>query len=288
MLNTLFSALLDSLIDALKILPFLFLAYLLIEYIEHKASHRLISMLSRFGRFSPAVGAATGIVPQCGFSVASAKLYAGRIISFGTIAAVFIATSDEAIPILLSHPESYGYIWKLAVIKFAVAAAAGFILDELFKGESSDKSHSDAHEHLHEGCPHDECEHGVLLPAVKHTLTSMLFVFAALAAVNIIVAFVGENAISSIFPQSRMLQPLIASIFGFIPNCASSIILTELFVQGAISFGALMSGLVTNAGVSYIVLFRSNKNQKRNIILTCIIFFLSLLCGYITQLFPNL
>jgi Predicted permeases len=285
MSNEILAALLDTLLDTLKILPFLFLSYLLIEYIEHKASKKMLLSLSRFGRFSPLVGAAAGVVPQCGFSVASAKLYSGRLISFGTMAAVFIATSDEAIPVLLAHPESYGYIWQLIIIKFVIAVIAGFIIDTLFKTKITAKSLSDAHEHIHKDCGHSECQHGIFKPALKHTLKSVLFVFLVLAAVNIAVAVVGEDAIASIFPQNAILQPLVAVLVGFIPNCASSIILAELFAQGVITFGSFLAGLVTNAGIAYLVLFRSNKDLNRNITIVVIITVLAMLSGYVIQLF---
>jgi len=277
---------LDTLLDALKLLPFLFLAYLLIEFIEHRASDKLVAVLSRFGQFSPVAGAAAGLVPQCGFSVAAAKLYAGRLISFGTLAAVFIATSDEAVPILIAHPESYPYLWKLLVLKFAVACVVGFIIDVVLKNDAGSETHTSAHDHLHEGCAHDECEHGILMPAIKHTAKSALFIFLVLITVNVAVEFVGEDTIASLFTKSLILQPLVASLVGLIPNCASSIILTELFLSGVISFGALVSGLIVNAGIAYIVLFRAKKSGlKRSFALTGIIIAVGLLTGYITQLF---
>jgi hypothetical protein len=276
---------LHGLVDTLELLPFLFAAYLLIEYIEHRASDKLVALLSRFGRFSPVAGAVTGIVPQCGFSITSAKLYAGRLISFGTLAAVFISTSDEAIPILLSHPEHYGYIWKLIVIKLIVAGIAGFAIDALYQKPEDTQNHSQAHDHMHHGCAHDACEHGILRPAIIHTLQSALFIFLVIFAVEVVVELVGDATIASLFTQSILVQPFVAALVGFIPNCASSIILTELFATGAISFGALVAGLITNAGVGYVVLFRSNKDSKRNLSLVGITLLLGLLTGYVLQLF---
>lgn len=279
-------ALLDTLKDTLVLVPFLFLAYLMIEYIEHRASKKIIGMLSTLGRYSPVAGAAAGIVPQCGFSVAAAKLYAGRLISFGTLAAVFIATSDEAIPILLSAPDKYGYLWKLIVIKLIIAIAAGIVIDMLYKPEPADETPADAHDHIHADCEHGECEHGILKPAIKHTFKSTVFIVIVLAIVNIAVALVGEDAIGALFTDSYMLQPLIAAVVGFIPNCAATIVLTELFLTDVISFGAFTAGLITNAGVAYFVLFRSNRgNTKRNMFLVGIIFMIGLLSGYIIQLF---
>lgn len=287
MLHEILHLLTHALLHTLQTLPFLFAAYLLIEYLEHRAGDKLKNMLSRFGRFSPAAGAVTGIVPQCGFSVTAAKLYAGRIISFGTLAAVFISTSDEAIPILLTHPELYGYLWKLILIKIGIAAVAGFAIDAVFRRAKATPAddHSDAHDELHAGCAHGECEHGILRPALKHTLLSGLFIFLIILAMEVIVALIGEEAIAALFAKSLMLQPLLAALLGFVPNCASSIILTELFCNGALTFGSLVAGLVTNAGVGYAVLFRSNKNLKQNLLLLGVIFLIALASGYIIQLF---
>lgn len=286
MLHDLLHLLEHALLDTLKTLPFLFVAYLLIEYVEHRAGDKMTAILSRFGRFSPLAGAVTGIVPQCGFSVAAAKLYAGRIISFGTLAAVFIATSDEAIPILLSHPDKYNYLWQLIVIKLVVAGAAGFAIDALFRrAKATPADHSHAHDEIHSGCAHGECEHGILRPALKHTALSALYIFLVIFAMEVVVELVGEETIASIFSQSLALQPLFAALVGFIPNCASSIILTELFASGALSFGSLVAGLITNAGVGYAVLFRSNKNLKQNLLLVGLLFVLGLAVGYIVQLF---
>lgn len=286
MLQTIFDVLWDAFLDTLLPLLFLFFAYLLIEYIEHKATDKMLGLLSKFGRFSPVAGAVTGIVPQCGFSIAASNLYSGKLITFGTLAAVFIATSDEAIPILLSQPAQYGYIWQLIVIKLIVATVAGFIIDTLLKPGEDTGSVEEAHNSMHAHCAHDECDHGIFKPAIKHTLTSGLYIFLVLVAVGFVVAFVGEHAIASIFTDSAVIQPAVAALVGFIPSCASSIILTELFAQGAITFGALIAGLITNAGVAYAVLFRANrKHLKRNWLLVGIIALVGLLCGYLIQLF---
>lgn len=286
-MDTVLHVLEHALIDTLKTLPFLFLAYLLIEYIEHRASDKFTAMLSRFGRFSPAAGAVTGIIPQCGFSVTAARLYTGRLISFGTLAAVFIATSDEAIPILLSHPDQYSYIWKLIVVKLVVATAAGFFIDAVFQrsAPSLPQQHNHAHDEIHAGCGNDECEHGILKPALRHTALSALYIFIVLLILEIVVVFVGEAAIASLFTRSLALQPVFAALVGFVPNCASSIVLTEMFASGVLSFGSLMAGLVTNAGVAYAVLFRTKENFKQNLLLIGIIFVVGIATGYIIQLF---
>ncbi len=274
----------DAVLDTLKLLPFLFAAYLLIEFIEHRASSHLVALLNKFGRWSPALGAVTGLVPQCGFSVTAAKLYAGRLISFGTLAAVFIATSDEAIPVLLSHPSLYGTIWKLLLIKLAVACIAGFLIDWIFPAKAPADAHSAAHGEMHEHCDHDECGHGIWRPAIQHTLKSALYIFLVILAVSLVIFFIGEDRIALLLNRNAFVQPLISALIGFIPNCASSILLTELYASGILSFGSLVAGLMTNTGIGYLILFRSKHDLKRNILLVALLLFIGLLTGYILQL----
>lgn len=276
--------LLDALIDSLKLLPFLFLAYLLIEFVEHKASDRFAHALSKFGKFGGIAGAALGNVPQCGFSVAAANLYSGRLITFGTLIAVFIATSDEAVPVLVSSAETARYALWLVLIKFAVAAAAGLIIDFIFfkkpDAESSDEAHSEIHSHCH-----DCCEHGILLSALKHTAQIYLFLLLTLAAFNLLIYFVGLEALTAVIGTGRWYSPIICAIVGFIPNCASSVVLTELFCSKLISFGALVAGLTTNSGVALFVLFRVTQHKKEVFSAAAILLVVGVLTGLAVQLF---
>ncbi len=286
-MNNFIELIVDAIVDSVKMLPFLFAAYLLIEYLEHRASGKIEGALKKFGRLSPVAGAATGLVPQCGFSVTAANLYAGRVISFGTLAAVFIATSDEAVPILLSHPEQYGYIWKLLLIKFLIAAAAGLTIDALLNSKPSTVQEKDeAHKELHGHCSHSCCDHGILKPSIKHTLKSWAFIFITMLALNFLIYFVGDEVIASFVGGASWLQPAMAVLVGLIPNCASSIMLTELFAGGALSFGSLVAGLVANSGVGLLYLFRTNHDLKKNLSLTGILMLIGLLSGYVVGLLP--
>lgn len=263
-------------IDTLKVLPLLFAAYLLIEYLEHKASDKLVSILSKPGAFGPMVGSLLGSVPQCGFSVAASNFFSGRVISMGTLVAVFIATSDEALPILISHPEEFINLWKMVVIKIVIAFAAGLLVDFVF--DKNKRRHHD--EPFHELCEHCDCEHqGVFRSALHHTLHIALFILVINLVMGTAVEFIGEGNIAKIMLKGSFFQPFITSLVGFIPNCAASVILTELYIGGSVSFGSLIAGLSTGAGVGLAVLFRTNRHQKENLCIAAILYAVSVAAG---------
>lgn len=267
-----------AILDTIKTLPLLFAAYLLIEYLEHKASKKLISALSKPGALGPVIGSLLGSVPQCGFSVAAANFFSGRVISMGTLVAVFIATSDEALPILISHPEQLGNIWKIILAKVIMAIFGGLLVDRLFKNK-----HEHQHdEPFHEICEHCDCEHrGILRSALLHTLQITLFILIINILFGAAVEFIGEDNIAKIMLKGSIFQPFVTALLGFIPNCASSVLLTELFISGSVSFGSLAAGLSTGAGVGLAVLFRINKHPKENFSIVGIIYVISVCFGII-------
>lgn len=246
--------------DSLKTLPFLFLAYLLIEYIEHRASDRFQAWLAGFGRFGALCGALLGCVPQCGFSVTAANLYSGRVITLGTLVAVFVSTSDEAIPVLLGHADSWGIILQLILIKVVLAILVGLVIDLLCRrAPSADR------QRIHALCHHCGCEHGgILRSAVRHTLSIFLFILLVTLLLNLGVEWLGEERLARLLMSDTLLQPVIAALIGFIPNCAASVLLTELYLAGSISLGSIVAGLTTGAGVGLAVLFRVNRPMKSN------------------------
>ncbi len=282
-LTALLEIILDALVDTLKIVPFLFLVYLLIEYTEHRHSEKLVSALQKLGPLGSLGGALLGSVPQCGFSAAASNLYAGRMISLGTLAAVFISTSDEAIPMLIANPKSAGVIWKLILIKILIATLVGVIADALLKLKKHKSDVEPDFEELCEGC---DCEHHhIAVSALIHTVQISLFIFAVSLLLGIAMHFIGTKAVSEFMLSGSFFQPFVTALFGFIPNCASSVVITELYLQGVISFGSCISGLCTGAGVGLLVLFRSNRHHmKQNFAIMGIMYASAVISGIIINI----
>ncbi len=305
---------LESLIDTAKILPLLFVVYYLIELIEYKnfakiGNHKLLK-----GKASPVLGAVVGCVPQCGFSVISTDLFSKGKLSIGALIAVFIATSDEAIPLMIANPKSIGWMLLLLGVKIVFAIIVGYLAMGLYKlifkntkvysNKKSEVSHAehhedshghdDHHEHHHEQAEQEEeithggcCKHHIETKSFDwlHPLLHCLKISAFILLINILFGmithiWVGEERLISFLNQGKYLQPVVAVIIGLVPNCVSSVVLTELFLLKGLSFGVLVAGLCVNAGLGLIMLIRQNKNWKVNlfIILTLIISSLSL--GY--------
>lgn len=282
-LTALLEIILDALVDTLKIVPFLFLVYLLIEYTEHRHSEKLVSALQKLGPLGSLGGALLGSVPQCGFSAAASNLYAGRMISLGTLASVFISTSDEAIPMLIANPKSAGVIWKLILIKILIATLVGVIADALLKLKKHKSDVEPDFEELCEGC---DCEHHhIAVSALIHTVQISLFIFAVSLLLGIAMHFIGTKAVSEFMLSGSFFQPFVTALFGFIPNCASSVVITELYLQGVISFGSCISGLCTGAGVGLLVLFRSNRHHmKQNFAIMGIMYAAAVISGIIINI----
>lgn len=277
---------LDTLLDSVKMLPFLFLSYLIIEFIEHKSSKKIERTLKESGKFGPVVGSLLGIFPQCGFSVTAATLYASRVITLGTLIAVFLTTSDEAIPVMLSHPESLPILIKLLIFKLIIGICCGFIIDIIFRKNHSLKEDIDeATSHIHSICRDCDCKHqGILKPALKHTLNVFIFILIFAFVLNTIIFLLGEENLSKILMNGSIFQPIIAGIIGLIPNCAASVILTELFLSGSISFGSIVAGLSTGSGLGLIILFKENKNIKENLKILAIVYLIGISIGMTIQI----
>lgn len=274
---------LDSLVDTLKMLPFLFGVYLLIEYLEHKASDRLPNILRKMGPFGAIGGAVLGCLPQCGFSVAASNLYSGRLISLGTLIAVFVATSDEAIPILLASPDGAVKVLWLIVAKIVIAAIAGVLIDLIIRLAKGHKNEED--EPYHDLCEDCGCdEHGIIYSALKHTFRIAGFVFVITLVMGLCIRLLGEDTLAKLLMTNSPLQPFITALIGLVPNCAASVVLTDLYAAGSLTFGSVIAGLSTGAGLGLVVLFKTNKNLKENISIAAILYFVGVLSGLILEL----
>ena len=266
-------------IETLKVIPFLFLAYLLMEYIEHKSSEKMEKTLKKIGRGGPVVGSLLGCVPQCGFSATASNLYTAGLVTEGTLIAVFLATSDEAIPILLSNPESYGSIWKLIVAKIVIGICVGFGIDIGLKLLKIKKVSVDMCEDC--GC---EEESGILKPAAIHTLKTTAFILIVNIVIGYAIHFIGEDNLSRVLLSDSYAQPFITALLGLIPNCAISTAITTLYVNGSLSFGAALAGLCSGAGVGVAVLLKANPIKKENLRIIAIMYLVSALIGFALML----
>ena len=276
-------ALKETSLDTIKIIPFLFITYLIMEYIEHKTSDKVKATIEKSGRFGPLLGAMLGIFPQCGFSVSATNLYAGRVITLGTLMAVYLSTSDEMLPILLTESVPVSTIITILGIKLIIGIIAGFGIDIVMKIRKSDKVEKNNIEELceHEHC---HCDEGIIFSAVKHTLNIIIFIFIITFVINGVILLIGEDAIADFISKNVILGPIIAGLIGLIPNCASSVILTELFVENVISMPVLVSGVAVNAGVGLLVLFKTNKDIKENFKIIGLLYSIGVLSGIILQL----
>ena len=269
----------DTIIDSLKLLPFLFIAFILIEVFEHKFSNKTKNKLSKSNKFGPVIGSILGIIPQCGFSVAATNLYATRIITLGTLISVYLSTSDEMIPILIAEKAPLNLMIKILVIKLLIGMICGVIIDLLIKRKDKENYHICEDEHCH--C---EDEH-FLKAALKHTFNIFIFILICTLIINLIMEYGGNNLLNKILLKHNILAPFLTSIIGLIPNCAASVVLTELYLNNAITFAALISGLLTGAGIGILVLFKTNKNKKENIQILLTIYLIGSVIGLLLELF---
>ena len=280
----LYEVCLHALLDTLKLVPFLFLTYLLMEFIEHKAADKAKSFMKNAGTLAPVVGGALGAVPQCGFSVAASNLYAGRVISIGTLVAVFLSTSDEMLPILISGKVPVTTVLLILLYKAAVGIAVGLLIDLAVRFFGKNESIN-----IDEICDKDNChcERGIIYSAIHHTFTISFFVLLVTLAINALVFFVGEQSLGSIMYNKPVISHLIASVFGLIPNCAASVVLATLCAEGLITVGTMMSGLFSGAGVGLIILFRVNRHVKENLFIIGILVIAGLVFGLLGDvIFP--
>ena len=305
--------LLDALIDTLKLFPVLLISYILIEVVENKLSHKMTKKIT--SKLAPIAGAALGLVPQCGFSVVATDMFAKKLVSMGTLIAIFIATSDEAIPLILANPSKILTLLPLLLIKFIYAVIIGFLVDLFYsktkkratqktsESVSNHHDHEHDHDHDHEHAEQQEseniigcCGHDIkeenkwknyLLHPLLHSLKILLYIFIVNVLLGTIIHFVGEEKLSAFLSGGKWWSVICAALVGLIPNCAASVVVTELYLSSSLTFGALVAGLITNAGLGIVILFKNNKNIKENIILVALLFVCAIVLGYLLLLLPQ-
>lgn len=319
--------LLDALIDTLKLAPIIVATYILIELVESKFATRVTKSRALFSHAAPALGAAVGIVPQCGFSVVSANLYSARKISLGTLLAVFIATSDEAVPVLLADYTNAYKLLPLLAVKFVLALVVGYAVHFLcphgFKfgktaapatgtpavSADNPSETAETHDHAEHGHTdrdeHDRDDNAVygchghnvtgkssvkelILHPLLHSLTVLGFILAVNAVLGLIIYFVGEDRLTEFLGKTEILQPFVATLIGLIPNCAASVVITKLYAMGGLTLGSAVAGLSAGAGIGYAVLFKENKNLKENLLIVAFMYVVCVGAGLLTDLIFSL
>lgn len=276
-----------SIIDSIKLIPFLFVTYLLMEYLEHHSEEIAEKILKRSGQFGALIGSALGLLPQCGFSSAAAGFYSARVISVGTLVAVFLSTSDEMLPILISNKVSPALIFKILFVKFLIALISGIVIDVIIKAMYKRKSIRQESK-IEEFCEREDCHchHGIVKPALIHTVKVGGFILLVTFALNLCIHFIGEEAIANIILDKPILANVLSAIVGIVPNCASSIIITGLYASKILSSGAMLSGLLVNSGVALVVLFRTNSPKKDTLKIVLILLAISIASGIIIDITP--
>ena len=278
MFSFLLDSFLDALIDSAKMLPFLYLIYLLMEYLERKAGHRFPAMLGKAAAVGPLAGGVIGAFPQCGLAAASSGLYAGRVITMGTLIAVFLSSSDEMLPIMISRAEPFLRIVKIVGSKILIGIVSGYLVDLVIRNRpSADESSREKAEDEFA----DEAEHegNIFICALRHVIEIFVYVFFFSFAMNAVISQIGEDTIAGLFNSVPVVGELISALIGLVPNCASSVVITELFLDGIIGPGPMFAGLLVNSGVGLMVLFRTDARPSDKARVLIILYVLAVAWG---------
>jgi len=296
---------LDALIDSAKMIPLLLIIYIGIELVEYKYANKIREKVQKAGAAGPMIGAVTGSFPQCGISVVASALYTERLVTIGTLLAVYLSTSDEAIPVILSQPEKTGIIVSLVLTKIIIAIIGGYAVDFAFrKSNKKTLAHikayaegSDNKYHNHETILEKKacCNHSaspssmefnpkeIIFHPIIHTAKVFVFIFSISFAINFAISQMGEEAFEKLFLGHSFFQPFLVALFGLIPNCASSVLITMLYLKGAITYGSAIAGLCASGGLGLLVLFREEKNKKDALKILLLLFGISVLAGSVIQ-----
>lgn len=272
--------------DTVKLIPFLFATYLVMEWLERKTQEKQAEMLAKVGRLGPVFGAAAGAVPQCGFSAAAASLYAGGVLSIGTLLAVFLSTSDEMLPLLISSRTDAGTILALVAGKALMGLLTGLAADGILR---LTKYRYKTEKRIHDLCEAEHCgcegeESGILHAALIHTLHIILFVFFITFVLTLAVEGIGHDVLVDMLSRQSVLSVFVSALIGLIPNCAASVTITQLYLDGMLGVGPMMAGLLVSAGVGLLVLFRTNAHLKENLKITAMLYGCGVFWGLLIQL----
>lgn len=284
----------DAILDSFHILPLLFIVFFIIELIEFFYSEKINSFMKKSEKSAPLIGSLAAIIPQCGFSVIASTLYIRRFITKGTLIGIYLATSDEAIPILLANPTHTHLVVPIVGLKLFIGILAGYLIDFILKDKKYipivEEADSDDDLHSDEGCCHHSVSHRrkreLIYHPLKHTFNIFIFILLITVILNFVLAVYAEHSVLHLLlGKVKVLEPIITAFVGLIPNCAVSIALTMLLIKGSISFGAVMSGLLSNAGLGILVLCRHNENYKDTLKIISILLCISIISGLIIQIF---
>ncbi len=266
----------DTLLDIIKVIPFLLIAFIIIEYTEHKINEKGKNIIKKSGKLGPIFGSILGVIPQCGFSVMATNLYITRIISLGTLISIYLSTSDEMLLIMMAEKAPIKIIMSIILFKIIIGMICGIIIDLLINKKEKN----------YDICKHDhcDCENNFLKSAIKHTIKTSLFLLIITFIINVGFHYIGEERIKLIFKHNNLLTPFITSLIGLIPNCGSSVILTELYLNNILSLAQSIAGLLTNSGVALLVLFKTNKNIKENLKIVGIIYTIGTAIGIFLEI----
>lgn len=284
----------DAILDSFHILPLLFIVFFIIELIEFFYSEKINSFMKKSEKSAPLIGSLAAIIPQCGFSVIASTLYIRRFITKGTLIGIYLATSDEAIPILLANPTHTHLVVPVVGLKLFIGILAGYLIDFILKDKKYipivEEADSDDDLHADEGCCHHSVSHRrkreLIYHPLKHTFNIFIFILLITVFLNFVLAVYAEHSVLHLLlGKVKILEPVITAFVGLIPNCAVSIALTMLLIKGSISFGAVMSGLLSNAGLGILVLCRHNENYKDTLKIISILLCISIISGLLIQIF---
>lgn len=287
--------LLEAISDTAALVPVLAAVYFAVGFMEYRFGGRMRHYLAHLSVWGPVAGAVFGCLPQCGFSVIASALYVKRLISAGTLLAVFISTSDEAVPILLSMPGRIGAVAQLIIIKVSIAVVVGYVVDAAVRRSGKAPTPANAAATCGEagedypGC----CDHGLdckpsklkalVLHPLRHTVKITAFLFTLTLAIGLILDKVGSDRIGAVLLNGSALQPVVASFIGLIPNCFASVFLADMYARGAISFGSMLAGLCSGAGIGLLVLVRENRDHADTLRVIGMLMAVSITAGIAVQ-----